>query len=137
MFENFNLSVQTKNVQKKIISIWKCQFVLFLKNMQTTMQDLHLCWKSVTSLKDISVTLKPSRSANISFFIYSIFHTPCPKNTLISIIIYSLYFGKIFNTSQEFFQYTQRTSQSYFLSLIHIWRCRRSTLCRSRWSPYH
>ena len=22
------------------------------------------------------------------------------------------------------------------LSLIHIWRCRRSTLCRSRWSPY-
>ena len=26
---------------------------------------------------------------------------------------------------------------SFFLSLIHIWRCRRSTLCRSRWSPYH
>ena len=25
----------------------------------------------------------------------------------------------------------------YTLSLIHIWRCRRSTLCRSRWSPYH
>ena len=23
------------------------------------------------------------------------------------------------------------------LSLIHIWRCRRSTLCRSRRSPYH
>ena len=23
------------------------------------------------------------------------------------------------------------------LSLIHIWRCRRSTLCRSRGSPYH
>ena len=25
----------------------------------------------------------------------------------------------------------------WYLSLIHIWRCRRSTLCRSRWSPYH
>ena len=25
----------------------------------------------------------------------------------------------------------------HYLSLIHIWRCRRSTLCRSRWSPYH
>eukprot|EP00826_Nyctotherus_ovalis_P021220 TRINITY_DN1680_c0_g1_i15.p2 TRINITY_DN1680_c0_g1~~TRINITY_DN1680_c0_g1_i15.p2 ORF type:complete len:110 (+),score=31.34 TRINITY_DN1680_c0_g1_i15:102-431(+) len=25
----------------------------------------------------------------------------------------------------------------YKLSLIHICRCRRSTLCRSRWSPYH
>eukprot|EP00826_Nyctotherus_ovalis_P026023 TRINITY_DN2027_c0_g1_i15.p1 TRINITY_DN2027_c0_g1~~TRINITY_DN2027_c0_g1_i15.p1 ORF type:complete len:204 (+),score=40.39 TRINITY_DN2027_c0_g1_i15:152-763(+) len=24
-----------------------------------------------------------------------------------------------------------------YLSLIHICRCRRSTLCRSRWSPYH
>ena len=27
--------------------------------------------------------------------------------------------------------------QCVSLSLIHIWRCRRSTLCRSRWSPYH
>ena len=24
-----------------------------------------------------------------------------------------------------------------WLSLIHIWRCRRSYACRSRWSPYH
>ena len=24
-----------------------------------------------------------------------------------------------------------------WLSLIHIWRCRRYSLCRSRWSPYH
>ena len=29
------------------------------------------------------------------------------------------------------------SSLPIFLSLIHIWRCRRSTLCRSRWSPYH
>ena len=25
----------------------------------------------------------------------------------------------------------------FMLSLIHIWRCRRYSLCRSRWSPYH
>ena len=25
----------------------------------------------------------------------------------------------------------------FILSLIHICRCRRSTLCRSRWSQYH
>ena len=25
----------------------------------------------------------------------------------------------------------------YYLSLIHIWRCRRLLTCRSRWSPYH
>ena len=30
-----------------------------------------------------------------------------------------------------------RSRKSHVLSLIHIWRCRRSTLCRSRWSPYH
>ena len=30
-----------------------------------------------------------------------------------------------------------RQSQVATLSLIHICRCRRSTLCRSRWSPYH
>ena len=26
---------------------------------------------------------------------------------------------------------------SIYLSLIHIWRCRRIERCRSRWSPYH
>ena len=30
--------------------------------------------------------------------------------------------------------FAQRTQR---LSLIHIWRCRRSNLCRSRWSSYH
>ena len=25
----------------------------------------------------------------------------------------------------------------FYLSLIHIWRCRRIERCRSRWSPYH
>ena len=28
-------------------------------------------------------------------------------------------------------------SEVSLLSLIHIWRCRRYSLCRSRWSPYH
>ena len=32
---------------------------------------------------------------------------------------------------------TQTTLTSPVLSLIHIWRCRRITGCRSRWSPYH
>ena len=34
-------------------------------------------------------------------------------------------------------QLTSIISCVHKLSLIHIWRCRRSTLCRSRWSPYH
>ena len=28
-------------------------------------------------------------------------------------------------------------ADTVFLSLIHIWRCRRIERCRSRWSPYH
>eukprot|EP00826_Nyctotherus_ovalis_P044671 TRINITY_DN4840_c0_g1_i3.p2 TRINITY_DN4840_c0_g1~~TRINITY_DN4840_c0_g1_i3.p2 ORF type:complete len:112 (-),score=28.67 TRINITY_DN4840_c0_g1_i3:20-355(-) len=31
----------------------------------------------------------------------------------------------------------RKNSADLLLSLIHICRCRRSTLCRSRWSPYH
>ena len=34
------------------------------------------------------------------------------------------------------FKNTRHSTHTH-LSLIHIWRCRRSTLCRSRWSPYH
>ena len=36
-----------------------------------------------------------------------------------------------------YFDNTADTKPLLHLSLIHIWRCRRSTLCRSRWSPYH
>ena len=32
---------------------------------------------------------------------------------------------------------TTRWKVLWELSLIHIWRCRRSYACRSRWSPYH
>ena len=37
---------------------------------------------------------------------------------------------------QYFFPLGSVESELY-LSLIHIWRCRRSYACRSRWSPYH
>ena len=31
----------------------------------------------------------------------------------------------------------EQVCNSFHLSLIHIWRCRRYSLCRSRCSPYH
>ena len=38
----------------------------------------------------------------------------------------------------SYLTFGEKTNPSpLYLSLIHIWRCRRSTLCRSRWSPYH
>ena len=48
-----------------------------------------------------------------------------------NLFVFLLYATK----SVEFFLFSSYSW--YNLSLIHIWRCRRSTLCRSRWSPYH
>ena len=43
----------------------------------------------------------------------------------------------ISNNSYVIMSCMSGSRSSFNLSLIHIWRCRRSTLCRSRWSPYH
>ena len=50
-------------------------------------------------------------------------------------IILSQNSSQVTNFSRRKKQGNTKTPDS--LSLIHIWRCRRSTLCRSRWSPYH
>ena len=41
------------------------------------------------------------------------------------------------HSGQPRFATNHASDTPWSLSLIHIWRCRRSTLCRSRWSPYH
>ena len=61
-----------------------------------------------------------------------------------------MFYVRTYVLTQEVFTFFQPNYAGYFcqeqnkgiykmenLSLIHIWRCRRSTLCRSRWSPYH
>ena len=54
---------------------------------------------------------------------------------------YSLSLDRIMNSCESFTQNLTVCCTAHTpipsLSLIHIWRCRRSTLCRSRWSPYH
>ena len=51
------------------------------------------------------------------------------------------YFSEFYQIDQLLTSLTKMWSTKIIdlllLSLIHIWRCRRSTLCRSRWSPYH
>ena len=47
-------------------------------------------------------------------------------------IQFLMIFGKKNSVFANFF-----ALKSVELSLIHIWRCRRSYACRSRWSPYH
>ena len=44
---------------------------------------------------------------------------------------------QFFFSTQATIRTSTHSRQFTDLSLIHIWRCRRSTLCRSRWSPYH
>ena len=46
------------------------------------------------------------------------------------------YFDKVSNHTKGRLRLVPQCNTMH-LSLIHIWRCRRSTLCRSRWSPYH
>ena len=42
-----------------------------------------------------------------------------------------------FNPGKEIREFQINNLFIFNLSLIHIWRCRRYSLCRSRWSPYH
>ena len=44
----------------------------------------------------------------------------------------TFFVGEKSNTKIFFYHF-----RMYTLSLIHIWRCRRYAVCRSRWSPYH
>ena len=44
---------------------------------------------------------------------------------------------QLFRFSRKLPDFLTKLPSSVHLSLIHIWRCRRSYACRSRWSPYH
>eukprot|EP00826_Nyctotherus_ovalis_P009454 TRINITY_DN12500_c0_g1_i3.p1 TRINITY_DN12500_c0_g1~~TRINITY_DN12500_c0_g1_i3.p1 ORF type:complete len:345 (-),score=137.08 TRINITY_DN12500_c0_g1_i3:21-1055(-) len=41
------------------------------------------------------------------------------------------------STSRRIYREAKRNPKNQHLSLIHICRCRRYAVCRSRWSPYH
>ena len=67
---------------------------------------------------------------------YDIFDRIFGSVPIICIISWSLTIPIALNTIIARTPYDRKIT-TQFLSLIHIWRCRRSTLCRSRWSPYH
>eukprot|EP00826_Nyctotherus_ovalis_P018545 TRINITY_DN15562_c0_g1_i1.p1 TRINITY_DN15562_c0_g1~~TRINITY_DN15562_c0_g1_i1.p1 ORF type:complete len:130 (-),score=25.93 TRINITY_DN15562_c0_g1_i1:16-405(-) len=46
-------------------------------------------------------------------------------------------FAQLNTYIEKFFATTISLQQAKDLSLIHICRCRRYAVCRSRWSPYH
>ena len=53
----------------------------------------------------------------------------------LSRVVMVFYCTSTLTTVKSIFHQLSMTHQ--FLSLIHIWRCRRIERCRSRWSPYH
>ena len=65
---------------------------------------------------------------------------------LLSIILYGWCLARLNVAILLFIGHIQRCRKiaillifclSLYLSIIHIWRCRRIERCRSRWSPYH
>eukprot|EP00826_Nyctotherus_ovalis_P002838 TRINITY_DN10570_c0_g1_i1.p1 TRINITY_DN10570_c0_g1~~TRINITY_DN10570_c0_g1_i1.p1 ORF type:complete len:293 (-),score=40.81 TRINITY_DN10570_c0_g1_i1:17-895(-) len=58
------------------------------------------------------------------------------KDSIKVTIKQGLYF-KLHTENETHKTYTLITQSPYILSLIHICRCRRYAVCRSRWSPYH
>ena len=85
-----------------------------------------LCWKKNSNSKILTVTVRILTVGNIITVTVRILTVKCqwtfgPKFGILWVEKASVFFTKILSE----------------LSLIHIWRCRRTTLCRSRWSPYH
>ena len=48
-----------------------------------------------------------------------------------------IFFSRVYFVCWLLFSVRSTPVLLQWLSLIHIWRCRRDVLCRSRWSPYH
>ena len=71
----------------------------------------------------------------------SIHHTTISSHNTCKLPIYlEGHGGWIPTGTHAWWLYRSCNSKNYdhfILSLIHIWRCRRYSLCRSRWSPYH
>ena len=92
----------------------------------------------------LSVTFDPEKGWDLFRhcdppYEYSTFFVLAGLPTRIIIIIITAFISHL--TNRKWYRYPPRraalTPLTIYLSLIHIWRCRRSTLCRSRWSPYH
>ena len=59
-------------------------------------------------------------------------------NWLVVILFrYYYYWNLLWNSWASQIIISTSLANDMFLSLIHIWRCRRIERCRSRWSPYH
>ena len=93
---------------------------------------------TATGINTVAMKIVLFLTNSIMFFLYQIFFYS--KHALD--ILYRI-FQKVNQSNRNVSFYflwntlLMKSCIGYFLSLIHIWRCRRNGQCRSRWSPYH
>ena len=106
----------------------------FIRKIFKTLDDVKTSERSVEKIKT-SYLVKTTKFvddtciAQFSIFYMSIF--------VLSSLLISGEECQFFPFHCQYRQGARNLYVVHVLSLIHIWRCRRSTLCRSRWSPYH
>ena len=104
--------------------VWSCEWIE--KRWSWNKNKRIRCWEwSVTVLLHVCVLVRLLVMTAISYTC-DITRQPSVDSSL-----------KITDRSFRYAAPHLWTSILLLLSLIHIWRCRRSYACRSRWSPYH
>ena len=130
----FLLQRKSKNFEM-FLFIWNC--MIFTFHSQIYFNSVELCWP---------FEWKIQLSSCIRFFYLenpiALFPIGLPNVFHITMWLRWLWLGRIGEYSPRPSKLgcntTLRPSAvGWYLSLIHIWRCRRYSLCRSRWSPYH
>ena len=109
-------------------SLWlKCvrRYVDLVKRLDHSLSSQYVHSRHVTSRhsRHVMSWFRAHRKLQVCLDGQRLMHDPCPK-----------YLGVTLDRTLSLREHLVKTAG---LSLIHIWRCRRSTLCRSRWSPYH
>ena len=107
---------KTTNIQ----FIWIYFFIIFLLSSIHVFSLLFVLFTEIIAIRFIQICLLQFRV--------------CQTIGLDSEDKFDAVFGCLFNCTND---YTIDSRGDVGLSLIHIWRCRRYSLCRSRWSPYH
>ena len=131
------------------------RMVRFLRHSRQKVPYFNILWQKVTyfnvlwqKVRNFNVLQQREGNTEMTFFLSLSFITfsPFPLNFLIlspfphslSISAFSVHFLILcpFPHSLSISSFSVHFL-IHCLSLIHIWRCRRSYACRSRWSPYH
>eukprot|EP00826_Nyctotherus_ovalis_P011904 TRINITY_DN13101_c0_g1_i3.p2 TRINITY_DN13101_c0_g1~~TRINITY_DN13101_c0_g1_i3.p2 ORF type:complete len:130 (-),score=30.84 TRINITY_DN13101_c0_g1_i3:9-398(-) len=114
----------------KSLLVWSFLLFLLILSLPIIMAIV-LC----VVLKKFRLRIKP-----VSFLCYSYIRLVVPGTEFITFVITVRHLSISLHLSKPFITFRIRGLKVHIiqhLSLIHICRCRRYAVCRSRWSPYH